>query len=337
MDQWQFSRSWRRALVPLATVAALVAGGCGNSSERSTEPEPDTTSEATVGDDVGADQATDEGNGLELLDAGAAPRERLVLQPVVGAEAGRVMVAEHGITGAIDGEELPSPTLPATRLVLRSRVDDVDDDGTITSTFTLVDAAAVDGPGVDPAMLAQARTALDQMDGLTGTGTTDRHGGSPNVSIDTGPITDPALKSTFESLTSQLTNLTAPLPAQPVGVGASWRVDRSATLDGVQTDTSTTYTLQARSGNDYVLDLVQEATAPPGPAELSGLPAGITASIESFLLRSTGEVRGRLDQPLPDSSTIQGGGDIEFTVEGDGRSGRISQQVTVDASLTTEE
>ena len=337
MMQWQFRRSWRRALVPLATVAALVAGGCGDSSERSTEPVPDTTSEATVADVVGADQATDERNGLELLDAGAAPRERLVLQPVVGAEAERVMVAEIGIAVEIDGEELPSPTLPATRLVLRSLVDDVDDEGTITSTFTLVDAAAVDGPGVDPAVLAQTNAALDQMDGLTGTGTTDRHGGSPDVSIDTGPITDPALRSTLDSLTSQLTNLTAPLPAQPVGVGASWRVDRSATLNGVQTDTSTTYTLQARSGNDYVLDVVQEATAPPGPTELPGLPAGVTASIESFLLRSTGEVRGRLDQPLPDSSTIEGGGDIELTVEGDGEAGRLSQHVTVDASLATED
>lgn len=337
MKQWQFLRSWRRALVPLATVTALVAGGCGNSSDRSTGPEPDTTSQVTAGDDVGADQATDEGNGLELLDAGAAPRERLVLQPVVGAVAERVMVAEIGITVTIDGEELPSPTLPATRLVLRSQVDEVDDDGTITSTFTLVDAAAVDGPGVDPAVLAETETALNQLDGLTGTSTTDRHGGSPNVSIDTGPITDPALRSTLDSLTSQLTNLTAPLPAQPVGVGASWRVDRSATLNGVRTDTSTTYTLQARAVNDYVLDVVQEATAPSGPTELPGLPAGVTASIESFVLQSTGEVRGRLDQPLPDSSTIQGGGDIEMTVEGGGEAGRLSQQVTVDASLSTEE
>lgn len=337
MTLWQIGTCRRRMLGPLVIATALVTGGCGDSSDRSTESEPESIPPTTVDEGGGTDQAVDRRNGVELIDAGAAPREELMLEPVVGAVAERVMVAEIGITVAIDGEELPSPTLPATRLVLRSVVEDVDEEGTITSTFTLVDAAAVDGPGVDPAVLAEVETALNQMDGLTGTGTTDRHGGSPAVSIDTGTITDPALRSTLDSLTSQLTNLTAPLPAQPVGVGSSWRADRSATLNGVQTDTSTTYTLQARSGNAYALGVVQEATAPRGPAQLPGLPAGVTASIESFLLRSTGEVRGRLDQPLPDNSTIQGGGDIELTVEGEGEAGRLSQRVTVDASLATEE
>ncbi len=336
-------RPLHRAVVPFLLVGLLLTGACGDSeptddgaAEDTSQGTPEDASEGTTDDEGGAaDRATDERNGVEVLDAGPDPRERLLLQPEVGTELERTMVANIGLTLEVDGEELPSPTLPATRMVMRAQVDDVADDGTISTTVTFVDVAAVDGPGVDPAVLEQTNAVLAQMKGLTGTGTTDRHGGSAEMSLDTSTITDPMLASTLESLTSQLTNLTAPLPAQPVGEGASWRVERSATLNGVQTDTATTYTLQSHSGNDYVLAVEQEATAPPGPAEIPGLPAGVTATIESFLVSSTGEVQGRLDQPLPDNSTIEGSGDIELTVGQDGvDSGTVSQHLTLDISLT---
>jgi hypothetical protein len=330
-----------RAAVPLLMVGLLLSAACGDSSEPMDDSRPGDTSEGTTdttsgesGEDAAADRATDERNGVEVLDAGAEPRERLLLQPEVGAELQRTLVANIGLTLEVAGEALPSPTLPATRLVMRAQVDDVADDGTITTTVEFVEVAAVDGPGVDPAVLEQTNAVLEQIKGITGTGTTDRHGGSASVSLDTSTITDPMLRTTLDSLTSQLTELTAPLPAQPVGVGASWRVERSATLNGVQTNTATTYILQSHSGNDYVLEVAQEATAPPGPAELPGLPPGVTAIIESFLVSSTGEVRGRLDQPLPDNSTIEGSGDIELTVEQGGDSETVSQHLTLDVSLS---
>lgn len=313
-----------RAVVALVMVGLLVTGACGG------------TSEDTSGDNAESDRATDEKNGVEVLDAGAAPQNRLLLQPEPGTEVERTMVANIGLTLEVDGEELPSPTVPATRMVLRSHVDEVGDDGTIRSTFTFVDVAAVDGPGVDPAVLAETNAVLSQLKGLTGTATSDRHGGSQDVTLDTSTIADPNLKSALESLTSQITNLTAPLPAQPVGMGATWRVERSATLNGIQTDTATTYTLQSHSGNDYVLAVAQDATAPPGPADIPGLPAGVTATIESFLVRSTGEVRGRLDQPLPDDSALAGSGDIELTIGQGGESQTLSQHLTLDISLGPE-
>lgn len=339
-------RPLHRVVVPLLLVGLLLTGACGDSSEPAddgaaedtSQGTPEDTSEGASDESEAADRATDERNGVEVLDAGSDPRQRLLLQPEVGAELQRTMVANVGITLEVDGEELPAPTLPATQLVLRAQVDDVADDGTITTTVTFVDVAALDEPGVDPAVLAQTNAALAQMNGLTGTGTTDRHGGSANVTLDTSTITDPTLASSLESLTSQLTNLTAPLPAQPVGEGASWRVERSATLNGVQTDTATTYTLQSHSGNDYVLAVEQEATAPPGPAEIPGLPAGVSATIESFLVSGTGEVQGRLDQPLPDNSTIEGSGDIELTIGQDGAdSGSVSQHLILEVSLAPSE
>jgi len=312
------------------------AGGSPDASVAPGTEDPSTDDASTDGDpteDAVADRAIDDRNGVEVLDPGTEPRERLLLEPAVGTELERTLSTSFGITLEIDGEELPSPSLPGTRIVLRSQVEEVVDDGTIRTTLTFLDGAAVDAPGVDPAVLAQTDEVVGQMTGLTATATSDRHGGSQEVVLDTGAISDPQLRSSLEALTSQFSNLTAPLPAQPLGVGGSWRVSRSANLNGIQTDTVSTYTLESRSGNEYTLSVAQEATAPPGSTELPGLPSGVRANIASFVVNSTGEVEGRLDQPLPDLSTIQGSGDVELAVEGGGTSGTVLQHLTIDVSL----
>lgn len=340
-------RRWlHRRAVPLLIIGLLVTTACdgdqqqagvspdGSAAPGTEDPSPDDAStDGGPTEDAAADRATDERNGVEVLDQGTEPRQRLLLEPEVGTQLERTLSTSLGITLEIDGEELPSPSLPGTRIVLRSQVEEVAADGTIRTTLTFLDVAAVDAPGVDPAVLAQTDEVVGQMAGLTATATSDRHGGSQEIVLDTGAISDPQLRSSLEALTSQFSNFSTPLPAEPLGVGGSWRVSGSANLNGIQTDTATTYTLESRSGNEYTLSVAQEATAPPGSTELPGLPPDVEASIVSFVVNSTGEVEGRLDQPLPDLSTIQGSGNVELVVEGAGTSETVLQQLTIDVSL----
>ena len=101
-------------------------------------------------------------------------------------------------------------------------VDKVDPDGTAHYSVTFKEVTVVGGTGTDPEVVSQTQASLDQLEGLTGTGTFRPHGGGQTLSYDTAAITDPAIRSTIDSISSQVGNLSAPFPTEPVGVGARW-------------------------------------------------------------------------------------------------------------------
>jgi hypothetical protein len=214
---------------------------------------------------------------------------------------------------SVDGQPLPTPASPPMEIVIAGKVDQVDGD-VATYSFTYERVGVVRADGVDPAVAAQVETALQKMQGLRGTGTIDAQGNVGESTLDTSAVDDPTLKTTLDSITSQVSNLAVPLPAKAVGVGAKWRADRRAVLNGVTTDTAMTYTLRSLDGARFVLDVVQAVTAPTGPVDIPGLGGG-KAEIVSYDAENEGEVIGDLTKVLPTSSDIAGGGDIVMTID----------------------
>jgi hypothetical protein len=164
------------------------------------------------------------------------------------------------------------------------------------------------------------------------TGTVDAQNQSGALALDTSTISDPLVKSSLDSLASQASDLSAPFPKEPVGVGARWTVKRSATINGLRMDTTTRYTLRSRTGDRYQVDVTQEAVSPRGPANLPNLPAGAQASIESFTLQSSGQISGDLTRPLPTKSSMTGTGDGTFIFTAGPERSTMRQQLTIDIS-----
>lgn len=303
----------RRAWVVL--FLAMLAAACGDDGERASTPAD------TAGDDA-----------VRVSNPGARPRARLSLHPAAGSDIERVLVARIGVDLTVDGERQPTAAVPPVRMVMSVHVDRVQD-GTISYSFEYTDVGVLREPGVDPAVADVTEARLADLEGLRGTGSTDLQGGSQKATIDTSRVEDENVRATLDSLTSQLTNLTAPLPSVPVGVGATWTADRAAVVNGMEVTTSTTYTLRSLNGDDYALDVVQDMAAPPGPARFPGLPEGATATIESYEMRTTGGLTGNLARLLPDTSRVQGAGDVRMSVTQGGDRASVLQHLTLDISL----
>ncbi len=154
------------------------------------------------------------------------------------------------------------------------------------------------------------------------------------MTFDTSRITDDSLKSIVESMSSQVGNLSAPFPKDPVGVGARWTVRRQANLNGLVMDTTTRYTLRSRTGDRYELDFTQDAVSPPGAAALQGLPAGAQASVTSFSVQSKGQISGDLTKAVPVRSTVTGTGDGTFTVTAGRERTTMRQQMTLEQTTS---
>lgn len=271
---------------------------------------------------------------IVLEDPGVQPRQPLLLHLRPGTTTSAALVSKAGIQLSVDGKPLPLGVLPNTRTVLTQQVDKVDSDGTIHYSVTLSDVAVIDTPGADPAVVEQIQSTLGQLKGLKGTGTLDVHGGGQTGSIDTGNVTNPLLKSTLDSVSSQFSNLTAPFPREAVGVGARWTAKRSATINGITMNTTTHHTLRARAGDHYEIDVAQEAAAPPGSAAIPNLPGGTSAAITSFTLHSTGKLAGELTRALPDASSSTGAGDGAFTITQGTESGSATEHLTLEFVLS---
>ena len=318
----------RRTLTVLVLALALVAvAACGGGSDDDAQP-PATTAEGAATETAGA------APGVVLEEAGEEPRQRLQLRLTAGTTTRAALVNKTELDMTIEGNRVPGGTLPTTRTVMEQRIDRVDPGGTAHYTVTFTDWTVEPTPGADPEAARRIQEVFEELDGLQGTGTVDASGRQEALSVDTGRVSDPLLKSTLESMASQVGNLAAPFPAEPVGPGARWRSTSTVTVSGITMNTTTTYTLRSRTGDRYELDVVQDAEAPPGPIDLPNLPAGAETSIERFTLHTTGDVAGELTGHLPSTSTVRGEGEGRLTLVAEEERATLVQRIKLDATLS---
>ncbi len=322
----------RRPLVAvLLAVTLLAAVSCGGSGDSEDEAQPTATTQPEPAATTGPGAA---GGRVTVEDAGREPRQRLQFRLAAGSTTRAAMVSKVHLDMNIEGNRLSAGALPTTRAVIEQRVDRVDPDGIAHYTVTIGDWSVEPTPGVDQDVADQTERALAQLEGLRGTGRIDPSGSNQSITMDTSNVRDPVMKSTLDSFSSQVTNLSAPFPSEPVGPGARWRATSSATINGITMNTTSTYTLRSRTGDHYELDLVQDAEAPSGRVEIPNLPAGTETSIESFTVHSTGRIAGELTKPLPSNSTVQGGGEGRLTVVAQGNRGTLVERITIDVALS---
>lgn len=308
-------------------LALTAAAACGGSDD---EAQPSDT----TADSPAATEPATGGSEVTLEEAGREPRQPLRLRLTAGTTTRAAFVNRTDLEMSIEGNSLPVGTLPATRTVVEQRIDRVDPDGTAHFTVKFAEWTVEPTPGADPQAARQIQQVLDQLEGLSGTGTVDPSGGRQTLSMDTSRVSEPLMRSTLDSMASQVGNLAVPFPTEPVGPGARWRGTSTATINGITMNTTTRYTLRSRAGERYELDIVQDAEAPPGRVDIPNLPAGTETSIERFTVHSTGHVGGALTAHLPSTSAVQGEGEGRMTIVVEGERGTLVQRITLDATLS---
>jgi hypothetical protein len=205
----------------------LTAVGCGSGDGSSSTPT--AAAPPTTAPTVPPPTTTVVPKPAVVLDSpGAQPRRPLALRVTAGSTTKVAMVSKLGLKMTIDGQAAPVGVLPATRMVMEQRVDRVDADGTARFSVSFPEVSVVATPGADPTAVEAAEDALQSLKGVTGTGAVDVHGNVSDTTYDTRSVSEPALRSTLDSLTSQMGNLSAPFPTEPVGVGARWTVTSTA-------------------------------------------------------------------------------------------------------------
>ncbi len=207
------------------------APGDDNPVERRAEV---STAERSSEDMADSPANNDDGSvQVVLLEAGEEP---LKLLRVPAADESSSFSASMSIisdmTLEFGGREL-EVALPVMQVESRMTIVPVED-GPDKLVTNLESFAAGGREGVQDAMLALMNAQLEKLNGTVLTASVDERGfvGKPEVELPVG-TGDEAIEL-VESMQSSRNNMSIPLPAEAVGVGARWQVERATKMNGIE-------------------------------------------------------------------------------------------------------
>src|SRR4028118_5746 len=106
---------------------------------------------------------------VQLLTAGAEPRQELRLKPQVNSKQTLVITMNMDAATTLGGQVLPKFKIPASVMKMEVLVTQVDANGDIHSKFSYTDADVVADPSVSPEILNAMQSAIKKAVGISGT------------------------------------------------------------------------------------------------------------------------------------------------------------------------
>lgn len=263
------------ALVVLLALALLGGAACSKASDDPTDRARSRETTSTTLEELDPPE-------VELIDAGAEPRQRLRLRPPRDCVARTTQDQE--LTQTVDVGRGPQPSTNRVQYDLTSRCTKVTDER-IEFTTTYDDVRVVGGG-------APGDTLLDAVTGLVLTTTIDHRGNVLHVEVPPLETSDASglTQQILDGLGDQLHQTATPFPEEAVGVGARWRVASERRSNGIPSTAVTEFRLVSIDGTRVEASLSSRLTFVRGEFQLE-TPMGPTgAEVLSGELAGSGTV-----------------------------------------------
>jgi hypothetical protein len=161
----------------------------------------------------------------------------------------------------------------------------------VTSEVKSLEVVA--GPNDDPAAVARMKRLADGIVGTQMKAQMDDRGFVKNSTVATAEGLSPELQPFMAQLKQLQDQVSYGLPAEAVGRGARWQVDRHLDVGGIVTHSRSVVTLVGRNDQRLIIDVGVQQSADPQEIKTVGLsPDGSSGYVES--LTGTGHGRGTM-------------------------------------------
>ena len=250
-----------------------------------------------------AGQSQSTGPTVELLDPGAEPRATLRLSPASGSVIRQDLTTSASVRQSGAASNVIGPL--DIRVVEEDTIGVVSPDGSFEISFTFPVFELLDSSEVDATSRRDIRDAFGDAQEITGGATVSSNGVVSDLVFDIPPDVDPAFDQFLEQYEQQASDISVPLPAEPVGVGAQWTVTQRLELNGIDVKQVHTYTLRAHEGTQLELDVKVRQTARRQPADLPGVPAGVEVEVTRWKVNGSGHLTHDLSRPYPSDGELR--------------------------------
>jgi hypothetical protein len=227
-----------------------------------------------------------EGQVVKLLEQGIAPRQTLRIAPAMGMKQSAIMRMKVDQTMVMRGQKLPPTPTPATQFTIEVDITDIAANGDVSVEYRCPKVEVIDESNEPSPVKPMMETLLKSMKGLTGTATVSNRGFTKKSNVTLPPNAEPNIQAARDIMKAWMNLMSSPLPEEPVGVGAKWKVIQLIESNGMNVKQTTVHTLKEIKGKAIEIAIEQAQTADAQELKTPGVPTGTTTKLLS--LDSTG-------------------------------------------------
>ena len=227
---------------------------------------------------------------IELKDAGSGAKAPLLYTFTTGNTTQWSFEADSQMAFA----QMPKQALPTMKATLSLTATKVDKKG--TGTFTgRIENAVLSLPSNPKAtkLLKSINDQLVRLKSLKIRLKVDRHGKVFDVNVGKLKNASAEITTILATFNQQFQQVATPLPTQPVGEGATWRVTQQVTANNVKLKQQTTYSLTRRNSatGEFSLSIGIRQSASPQALKLPGVPSNVSVR----LLKAEGDGKSTMN------------------------------------------
>lgn len=262
-------------------------------------------------------------DGLVTLSDAGTGEQRTLRHNVAEGDTGRaVMTFAMTMDQQFDGMSMGTQTVEYS-VAIEYEVTAASADGDLSVLARYVELDA------DPMFRAALEPILD----IETEQTISSRGEIRDADYRVPPGVDPVLNSTLDQMSEQMGDLAAPLPMNPVGVGATWSHSATTDMGGFESTTLTTYEVTGFEGDRVLMTISMEATDFGDELTAPGMPPGTKMSITDFESTATGTNELDLARPFASPSSMTSTMLMRLHIEADGLSGDMEQTMTMEMTV----
>jgi len=143
-----------------------------------------------------------------------------------------------------------------------------------------------------------------------------------------GPV-----KQMFEEMKEMLHQFSSPVPEQPVGLGAKWRVTQDLSPNGMKLTQISVCELIRFDHDGFDLRITVSQQAKPQEIENPALPAGTKMTLDSLTSDGEGTSTFSVNSIFPRKSKTKVQAVVDMNVEAAGQNQKMSMEMTMEMSF----
>ncbi len=235
---------------------------------------------------------------VELLSAGADPKQELRYSFKEGRSQEWVM--DQLVNVAIKDAKQRG-NMPGVKMTVRIDTDKVEPNG-VGHLRLSYSKAEVGESTLPAAVLEEMSKTFAQITRVKGTQVITNRGFILRSTFDATGVESEQLKAIIDSMQQSMKQLSNPLPKEPVGVGAKWKVDYDVELMGMALKQSANYEVVAMDGRKLELKVTLSQEAKDTKMALPGMPGAAQVEVKEIDSKGSGTSTLHLDNLLPTSN-----------------------------------
>jgi hypothetical protein len=304
-------------------------------TEPSADPsaEPSAAASGSAPAPSGSAMSPDADPVVTLVSDGGAPKVAVRWKSVKGAKQHVDLLVGGSMQMKLEGQPQRPSLTPTIRTPMLAEVLEARPNGDRKIEIRVERPTMDDAPGADPKMLEAIRKALGDANGLRGSTVLTDRGFSHEVALAEVPPSNRVMLQVASGLRQTLTQLSPPLPAEPIGVGAKWKVKRAVEQNGVPAVEEDSYELIARMGDQLRIKLVMTQTATPQEVHAANVPPGTKVRLDALESSGNGEILLDLGKPMPIRQEMKMSSRSLMSVSGGGQRNQMEMVSIVESSL----